>query len=181
VDSVLRQVLASVAALALAACAALPKPVSPAGNGGFELQGRVAVRYGSDGASGNLAWRHSADSDELLITSFLGQGVARIRRSGGEVQLFAEGKEHRAPDAEALTEQVLGWRLPLGGLPDWVQGRPAPGGAAEVRRDGADRVVAFVQDQWKVEYQAFEGQRPSRLRLTRPNLEIRLIVDQWSG
>jgi outer membrane lipoprotein LolB len=177
---VLRQALAPVAVLLLAACAALPKPSAPPAEGAFELHGRVAVRYGSDGASGNIAWRHSADSDDLLITSFLGQGVARIHRSGGEVELVAEGREHRAPDAEALTERVLGWRLPLAGLPDWVQGRPAPGDAAQLRREG-DRVVAFVQDEWRIEYQAFEGARPSRLRLTRPNLEIRLIVDQWSG
>lgn len=176
----MRLALASAAALVLAACAALPKPSAPPGEAGFELHGRVAVRYGSDGASGNIAWRHSGDADDLLITSFLGQGVARIHREGGEVQLVAEGREHRAPDAEALTERVLGWRLPLAGLPDWVQGRPAPGGAAQVRREG-ERVVAFVQDDWTVEYQAFEGARPSRLRLTRPNLEIRLIIDQWSG
>jgi outer membrane lipoprotein LolB len=177
-----RHALVLVAALALTACAGLPKPAAAPGQGGFELQGRVAVRYGSDGASGNVAWRHTHDSDELLITSFIGQGIARIRRAGSEVQLLADGKEHRAPDAETLTERVLGWRLPLGGLPDWVQGRPAPGSdAAEVRRDASNRVVAFVQDEWKVEYQDFEGPRPSRLRLSRPNLEIRLIVDQWTG
>ena len=175
-----RHALVSVAALALAACATLPKPEAPPTEGAFELHGRVAVRYGSDGASGNIAWRHSAQADDLLITSFLGQGVARIRRSDGEVQLVADGKEHRAPDAETLTERVLGWRLPLEGLPDWVQGRPAPGRADQLRREG-ERLVAFVQDDWKVEYQAFDGDRPSRLRLTRPNLEIRLIVDQWSG
>jgi outer membrane lipoprotein LolB len=165
----------------LAACATLEKSPTPVSEGGFELNGRVAVHYGSDGASGNVAWRHSVDGDELLITSFLGQGVARIRRSGAQVELFAQGKEHRAPDAESLTEQVLGWRLPLAGLPDWVQGRPATGSATDIRRDSAGRVVAFVEDEWKVEYQAFDGQRPSRLRMTRPNLEIRLIVDQWSG
>src|SRR5581483_3907940 len=137
--------LASAAVLALAACATLPEPSAPPAEGGFELHGRVAVRYGADGASGNIAWRHSGDADDLLITSFLGQGVARIHRTGGEVQLVAEGKEHRAPDAETLTERVLGWRLPLAGLPDWVQGRPAPGGAAQVRREGG-RLVAFVQD-----------------------------------
>lgn len=176
----MRIALATVALLVLAACAALPKPSAPPGEGAFELHGRVAVRYGSDGASGNIAWRHSGEADDLLITSFLGQGVARLHRSGGEVQLVAEGREHRAPDAETLTERVLGWRLPLAGLPDWVQGRPAPGGAGQVRREG-ERVVAFVQDDWTVEYQAFEGERPTRLRLTRPNLEIRLIIDQWSA
>ncbi len=176
----MRFALASAAVLALAACATLPEPSAPPAEDAFELHGRVAVRYGSDGASGNIAWRHAADSDDLLITSFLGQGVARIHRSDGEVQLVADGKEHRAPDAETLTERVLGWRLPLGGLPDWVQGRPAPGDAAQVRREG-ERIVGFVQDQWNVEYQAFDGARPTRLRLTRPNLEIRLIVDKWSG
>jgi outer membrane lipoprotein LolB len=177
---VLRRAFITGVALVLAACASLPKPTAPPGEGAFELHGRVAVRYGSEGASGNVAWRHSAESDELLITSFLGQGVARVSRSGGEVQLLAEGKEHRAPDAESLTEKVLGWRLPLGGLPDWVQGRPAPG-AKDVRRDASGRIVGFVQDDWKIEYQDFEGERPSRLRLTRPNLEIRLIVDRWTG
>jgi outer membrane lipoprotein LolB len=177
---VLRPALASAVVLLVAACAALPKPSAPPSEGAFELRGRVAVRYGSDGASGNIAWRHSTDADDLLITSFLGQGVARIHRSGGEVQLDAEGRTHRAPDAETLTERVLGWRLPLEGLPDWVQGRPEPGGIAQVRREG-ERIVGFVQDDWTIEYQAFEGARPSRLRLTRPNLEIRLIVDQWSG
>jgi outer membrane lipoprotein LolB len=178
---VLRHALVVAAAAAFAACTTLPKSSGPLKEGGFELQGRVAVRYGSDGASGRVSWRHSPESDELLITSFLGQGVARIRRTGGEVELLADGKEHRASDAETLTERVLGWRLPLGGLPDWVQGHPRPGSAADVRRDAAERVVAFVQDDWKVEYQEFQGERPSRLRLTRSNLEIRLIVDEWSG
>jgi outer membrane lipoprotein LolB len=174
-----RHALVLVVALLLSACAALPESSAPA-KGGFELHGRVAVRYGSDGASGRISWRHAPESDDLLIASSLGQGVARIRRVGGEVELFADGKEHRAPDAESLTERVLGWRLPLSGLPDWVQGRPSPGRPAEVRRDASDRVVTLVQDDWKIEYQEFDGERPSRLRLTRPNLEIRLIVDQWS-
>jgi outer membrane lipoprotein LolB len=138
------------------------------------------VRYGSEGTSGRISWRHAPQNDDLLITSALGQGVARIRRAGGEVELFAEGKEHRAPDAESLTERVLGWRLPLSGLPDWMQGRPSPGRPAEVGRDASNRIVTLVQDDWKIEYQEFDGERPSRLRLTRPNLEIRLIIDQWS-
>jgi outer membrane lipoprotein LolB len=174
-----RHALLFAAALALAACATLPEPSVPA-KAEFELQGRVSVRYGSDGATGRISWRHSRESDELLITSFLGQGVARLRRRGQEFELFAEGKEYRAPDAESLTERVLGWRLPLGGLSDWVQGRASPQSRAEVQRDASDRVVALLQDDWKIEYQEFDNERPSRLRLTRPGLEIRMIVDQWT-
>jgi outer membrane lipoprotein LolB len=147
---------------------------------GFELVGRVAVRYGSEGASGRIAWRHSPASDELLITSPLGQGIARITRRGGEVKLVtADQKEYEASDAESLTERVLGWRLPLAGLPDWVQGRADPARAAEVTRDARARLSELRQDDWRVEYQEYEGARPSKLRISRADLEIRLVVDQW--
>ena len=150
---------------------------------GFELVGRVAVRYGSDGASGasgGIAWRHSSAADELLITSALGQGVARITRRDGKVNLVtADQKEYDAPDAESLTERVLGWRLPLAGLPDWVQGRPDPARPAQFARDAQSRLFELIQDDWRVEYQEYEGARPSKLRISRADLEIRLVVDQW--
>jgi len=170
--------VALAATLALAACASVPPLSAPPG--GFELQGRVAVRYGSDGASGRISWRHSRESDELLLASSMGQGVARLRREGGEIELLAQGKQYRAADAESLTERVLGWRLPLGGLTEWVQGRPSPDAPAQVERDADNRIAVLVQDDWKIEYQEYDGARPSKLRLARPGLEIRMIVDQWA-
>ena len=147
---------------------------------GFELVGRVAVRYGSDGASGRIAWRHSPATDELLITSALGQGIAHITRGDGGVKLMtADQKEYGAADAESLTEQVLGWRLPLAGLPDWVQGRADPARPAQLARDAQSRVSELRQDDWRVEYQEYEGARPSKLRISRADVEIRLMVDQW--
>jgi len=181
---VFRIALVLVAAALAGACASLPSPspvqLPPAG--GFELNGRVSVRYGSEGVSGSIFWRHSSDADELLITSPLGQGVARISRSGREVQLIAsDGRHYRATDAESLSERVLGWRLPLAGLPDWVLARPGPGGPAALSRDGEGRVIELRQDDWSIEYQEYEGGRPSRLRLRRDNLEIRLVIDRWNA
>ena len=75
------------------------------------------------------------------------------------------GSEYSDRDGEALTERVLGFRLPLGGLADWVRGRPAP--ALEARG-------------WKVEYQERDEQgRPARLRLTYPGVELRLAISAW--
>lgn len=146
----------------------------------FELTGRVAVRYGSEGATGRIEWQHSQADDEMLITSTLGQGIARITRRDGAVTLVtADRREYSASDAESLTERVLGWRLPLGGLPDWVQGRADPAYPARVRRDERSRISELTQDDWRVEYQEYDGARPSRLRITRADLEIRLVVDEW--
>jgi len=91
-----------------------------------------------------------------------------------------DNKEYRAADAESLTEQALGWRLPLGGLSDWVQARASPGRPVEMRGD-ADKGLELRQDGWHVAYEEFRGGRPLRMRLTREDLEIRLIVDQWTN
>jgi len=102
----------------------------------------------------------------MLITTPLGQGVARIVRQGDAVVLTtAEGKEFRAPDSESLTERVLGFRLPIEGLADWVQGKPSP---------------ALESRGWKVEYlQRDEQNRPRLMRMTYQGVEVRFAVTEW--
>jgi outer membrane lipoprotein LolB len=151
--------------LLLAACAQVEvKP--PAGPLEFDLSGRIAARYRDDAFSGLLTWRHAADGDEMLISTPMGQGLARIVRQGEAVVVTtAEGREFSDRDGEALTERVLGFRLPLAGLADWVRGRPAP--ALEARG-------------WKVEYQERDTEnRPTRLRVTYPGVELRLVISTW--
>jgi outer membrane lipoprotein LolB len=153
------------AALLAAGCAQIEvRP--PEGPLEFDLMARIAARHGKDGFTGTIAWRHARGGDEMLISSPTGQGVARIVREGDAVLLrTAEPKEYRSNDAEELTERVLGFRVPLVGLADWVQGRPAP----ELESRG-----------WRIEYQEYDAERrPARLRVTYPGVELRLAVTQW--
>ena len=150
----------------LAACVQVPiEP--PSGPLEFSFAGRIAARYGKESFTGNIAWRHARDGDELLISTPTGQGVAQIVRQGEAVLLkTAEPREYRDTDAEALTERVLGFRIPIDGLAEWVQGRPAP------RLEGRG---------WKVEYQERDGEgRPTRMRLTYQGIELRLAISQWN-
>jgi outer membrane lipoprotein LolB len=173
---------AAVALLVLAGCAA-PGYQLPAQDVQFELSGRIAVRYRDDAGSGNIAWRHAARTDELLLTSPLGQGIARITRDGEEIVLkMQDGKEHRASDVEALTEQVLGFRLPIVGLAHWVRGRPAQSPAPAPTRqvaDAAGRLTELEQSGWRIEYQEYQDKLPARMRLSYPGLEMRLAISEW--
>ena len=168
----------------LSGCASLPEILGGRADIEFELEGRAAVRYGEEGGSTRISWRHGASSDDVLITGPLGQGIARIVRRGGEASLTtAEGKEYRAGDAESLTESVLGWRLPLTGMPDWVRGRASVGRAAQVERDEIGQVKEVKQDDWRIEYLAWNDALPSRMTLShegaRGRVELRIIIDQW--
>jgi outer membrane lipoprotein LolB len=146
----------------------------------FELSARLAARYGKEAFSGNLAWRHASTSDEMLITSALGAGVAEIMRNGDSVVLkTAEAREYRAADPEALTEEVLGFRLPLGGLADWVRARPSDPQAAKLEYGPDGRLRTLEERGWKIEYLEYQDKLPSRLRLTYPDIELRLAISQW--
>lgn len=148
----------------------------------FDLSGRLAARYGKDGFTGNIAWRHARSADEMLITSTLGAGVARIVRDGDSVVLTtAEPREYRARDAEALTEEVLGFRLPLAGLADWVRGRPSNEAQAKAERDAEGRLRSLEERGWKIDYQEYAGKLPSRMRLTYPDIELRLAISEWKS
>ena len=174
------RVLAAAALAILPACAELSF-LRPAAGLEFELSGRIAVRYNNEGSSGNIAWRHRAAGDEMLITSPLGQGVARIEREGDTVTVTASDQRvYRAHDAESLTEQVLGFRVPLAGLADWVRARPAPGPARETR-DPRGRLNELRQDGWHIYYLAYrdDSELPARLRLVYPGLDLRLAISEW--
>jgi outer membrane lipoprotein LolB len=177
-----RNLYAGAALLLLAACAA-PGFLLTGADAEFELSGRIAVSYRDDAGSGHIAWRHAPRSDEMLLTTPLGQGVARLVRIDGDITLTTQdGREFRATDAESLTEQVLGFRVPIVGLADWVRGRaaqaPAPAPTRQ-RADAAGRLAELEQSGWRVEYQAWEGELPARMRLLYPGLELRLAISAW--
>ena len=171
--------------LLFAGCAAIEEqPTAELAGEAFYLSGRVSVKYGSEAASGRITWRHDSASDDLLFSSPLGQGVARVVWRDAVASLTtSDQKVYQAADVETLTEQVLGWRLPLAGMPDWVRGRAAPGVPAQTQTDGSRRLAELRQSGWLVEFldYAGEGGLPSRLRMSHRDMELRLVIDEWRG
>ncbi|MFM9883077.1 MAG: lipoprotein insertase outer membrane protein LolB [Burkholderiales bacterium] len=174
-------------ALAFAGCAAITRPPAPSkppdGNDvHFEVDGRFAVRYRDEGGSGRIAWLHLPQSDEITISNPVGQGIARIvRRDGVYTLTTSQGREHSATDPDQLTEPLLGWPLPLSGLPFWLRGQPAPGRPSESAGVNAERPTELRQSGWTIEYLSRHSPNglPERLRIRRDDLDIRLVLEEW--
>jgi len=92
------------------------------------------------------------------------------------------------PDADQLIEQLLGWRLPVAGLSDWLEGRPEPSRPARTQMND-NRVSSIEQDGWTIRIDEYSTvtNKPRRLQLDRPRLDgqpavsVRLIVDDPAG
>lgn len=173
----------------LAGCTTMPSvttPVPPRVQAfipSFEIFGRLSVRHQNDGFSGNLQWRHVGDADEFIVLTPLGQSVARVTQNGqGATLQTADGQDLIASDAESLTQQALGFRLPLAGLPRWVQALSVTEDAA--KRHNADGTLGELQEQgWQIEYLAYQqvgnAILPSKLSMKNSELKLRLVIDEW--
>ncbi len=157
----------AVCALVLVGCATAPVSAPErVSTGRFSAVATQAEKR--DSVSGRFTVEVRGDRQTIALASPLGTTVAQIEVGPDGARASGPGlQEVRGPDADALTEQLLGWRLPVNGLPDWIEGRPAPSRPARIERAG-NRPVLIEQDGWVVRlsdtFPGTEAPPPDRAR-----------------
>ena len=161
----------------------------------FSFNGRVSIKRGLDISNASLRWVHNPEEeeDEILILEPLGQTIARIHRDVQGATLEAQGRFYVSQDVESLTQQVLGWTLPLSWLTHWIVGLPAEvkpvvlnevnENVAEVQRDARKQVTMLKQAGWEIHYtryaSATANSLPTRLLMKKDKLEMTILIDEW--
>jgi outer membrane lipoprotein LolB len=181
----------------LASCATLAPPTPPAEPAtylphlqsitkihAFELRGRIGVLTEKKGFSGLMHWHHHEEGDDIDLYSPLGSQLGQINTDADGVTLItSDQKVHHATDAETLTEQTMGWSLPLSGLNDWVLGRPAAGAMEILAWDEAGHIAHLRQNGWDIEYPQYVEvnaiQLPAKIVLKSARIDLRLVVESW--
>ena len=187
-----RAFLTALLAVFAAGCAGIPRTPSgqaltPAQLDSFRLSGRINLRVAKEAFPGRVRWAHAPGRDELWFYSPVGAAVAHLRQDeDGAVLVDAQGREYRAPDLSELAAEVLGWDLPLEGLPYWVRGLPWPESTvADAQRDAQGRLSRLQQAGWQVSYLGWGGAGadalPAKLDLLGERLRLRLVVERWEA
>lgn len=201
IAAILRRAACLSLALCLSACAGLSPPtegkIAPSRDTlrSFTLDGRFSLHHEDKNYSGRLSWRHaengeaSGAEDELLLASPLGQGMAEIFSNASGARLTtSDGRTSAAENAETLTQQVLGYPLPLGKLADWVRGRThSVTRQASLETDVLARPLRLREDAWRIDYEYDNDDPqalPGRLFIERggeDGLDLRLRIDEWAS
>jgi outer membrane lipoprotein LolB len=176
-----------------AACTTLPRsggqqPLpTPEQLQAFQLNGRINLRVEKEGFPGRVRWTHAPDRDELWFYSPIGTTVAHlVQDEHGALLVTAKGEEHRSSDLHTLAADVLGWDLPLAGLPFWVRGLPWPDAeVSEEQRDAQGRLTQLQQGGWTVSYLDWGSggaqALPAKLDLKGERLRLRLLIERWTA
>jgi outer membrane lipoprotein LolB len=173
----LRRLAAGLVVATLAAgCASLPPPppAERAYSGRFAAISRIDER--SENVSGRFNLLLSGDALTLDLATPLGNTLARIEASSDGARLRAPAddgslREVYGPSGEALTERVLGYALPVAGIGDWIEGRPAAGAPVDALVTGAGgKIESFEQYGWSIaiDERFADAGTPRRLTCSRP-------------
>lgn len=125
------------------------------------------MRQGEVRHHARIDWRHTLTTDEILLATPLGQGLAELTRDATGARLILADRRHFAADnLSALSRQVFGFALPLETSARWLLGDTA------------------VTEGWRVTIVERESAAadalPTVIELERDDIVVRLKIDEWS-
>jgi outer membrane lipoprotein LolB len=152
----------------------------------FGLHGRVAVAAAGQGFNAKLRWEQSGRQANLALDGPLGVGGVQVSSDGANLTV-ANSKGERL-DSEAARNELtnrLGFEPPIESLRYWILGVPDPAHPAEETLDSEQRLVSLQQNGWQIDYTKYVavGERwfPEKLTLTRGDVRVRVVVDNWDA
>lgn len=180
---------AALALAALAGCTSVAR--LPAGTRSYldelTLAGRLSVRYPvqdkTQSVQGKFLWSQRRDGTNIEIYSPLGQTLARITIAPGVATLEQSGGVRRqAASADLLTEDALGWPLPVDGMRYWLQGfvRDAGGRLQAAMPQGPAQLES---EGWRLSYPSWQASGqfavPKRIDAQLGEIVLRFVIDDW--
>lgn len=188
-------------AATLAGCATSGAHLSNATVGAYrdtiDLTGKLSVNYMKDGRqeslTGNFNWEQRPGRVDVSLATPFGQTIATIAVTPEAATLIQADRVPRtAADIDSLTQQTLGWTLPVSGLRDWMQGYAVD---AQGQRFAASPVNNSVvtKDGWRLRFVSWQDEKsaqpgsappmPRRIDAERSgagdvqDLAIRIVID----
>jgi outer membrane lipoprotein LolB len=122
----------------------------------IELNGKIAVNYQHNGeqqpVNGKFTWTQRPGRVDVSVFDPFGQTVAEISVTPELATLTQPKREPRtAKDIDTLTQQTLGWPLPVAGLRDWLQGYAVDAQGKRFAASPANSNVV-TRDGWRLRF-----------------------------
>jgi outer membrane lipoprotein LolB len=148
----------------------------------WHVKGKLGYKNPSDAGSAWLDWRQQSERFELLLGGPFGAGTVHIFGDDHLVTLRQVDKpDLTATSTKALSREILGWELPIGELPYWIRGIPAPDAPVANQSFNSQGLLStFQQTGWQLTLSKYRdtkmGELPSKLVATQNGARFTLII-----
>ncbi|UOO83255.1 outer membrane lipoprotein LolB [Uruburuella testudinis] len=143
----------------------------------FAAQGRLAVKMNEKGSYANFDWTYQNNVQTINVNTPLGNTLGQLCQDRrGVLAVDSKGQVYQAGSAEALSEQLLGFALPVQYLNVWANGQWVRNAPHQVLPDGR-----LQQFEWTISRTLKADGSPRILLLESPKLSLRLVFDQMAA
>jgi outer membrane lipoprotein LolB len=151
----------------------------------WQVEGRVALRMGSEGGQSGFVWRQSPQRQQFELSGLLGAGAIRLVSGGEGALLESAGEQHRGEHPSQLLQRVTGWQIPVEAAQYWIKGVPAPDATPQLLvLDGENRLQRLQQMGWKIEIRRYQTvgalELPGFVVLEQGEVRLKLKLTRWS-
>ena len=152
----------------------------------FRVLSRVVIRPNNGGAAKqfSIVWtrllRGEEVHDNVLVKNPLGATEARLTRSPHQAVLERQGKKTTAENAAALSQQMLGYALPIDSFGYWIVGVSNPYYSTSEKILPGGEIIEILQNDWEVDYaERDDDNRPKKINLNSATARIEVDVKKW--
>ncbi|QIW09274.1 lipoprotein insertase outer membrane protein LolB [Francisella sp. LA112445] len=151
----------------------------------WQIRGVLGIIYNDKAESANYIYTQDGDKFSIKLYGPLGIGSVQIKGDPSQVTLEnSKGQKIQAKDAKSLMLEQLGWYVPVGGLKYWVKGVAIPSIKYKSKLNQNNLTETLQQNNWNISYKNYQfvGSKyplPSRIRMDRDNLIIKIVIKSW--
>ncbi|TLM79585.1 lipoprotein insertase outer membrane protein LolB [Microbulbifer harenosus] len=194
-----QKLMAALLLLLLAACSAQkPQPQQPPAQTAqaqsaaalqrWEAKGKLGVRSPKENGSANLTWQQASGNYRIHLSGPLGAGATMISGSPTGVSL-QRGNDPAvfASNPAQLTEEIMGWPLPVSEMFYWVRGLVAPGAVSGEQRNAQGQLLRLQQAGWQLDFGGYQSvgpyQLPTRIKAATNQaagpVSVTVVIKEW--
>lgn len=127
-------------------------------NKNWVITGALSVTNNNKRNIAYFEWKQNEDNYTINISGPMNLGRARITGDANQVEFCQSNRKCvRAKFCEQLFLSQFGWRMPISNMRYWVLGLPASTKIKAKSFDLYGHLVAFEQQEWKINYSEFQS------------------------
>jgi outer membrane lipoprotein LolB len=151
----------------------------------WRVQGKLAFISPDERQSANLNWQQQENSNNLVLTSFIGTRILQLKQSRDIAELEFDDKVYVDSNASALLKRLTGFALPVNNASDWLKGT-IDSHTLQVDELGRAKQVLWIDNegkQWQINYanyiQSSGFWLPTKLTLKHQKIRIKIQLYDW--
>lgn len=150
----------------------------------FNLNGKMAVKEGSEGFSAAMSWRQRSHRYYTIdLSGPFGAGHVNLTVTPAGAILKDNKNQVGESNAVSLLKRETGYSIPVNYLHYWLKGLAIPGLPATSKKSQKGLINQLSQAGWSIQYRRYMQTQgitlPQKIFLNKGALSVKIFITRW--